>query len=129
MKIALIVLLLVLIASTGFADRLKGSDWPEMSREEKKVYLYGYIDGRIIEVSNVFVLSMKFTVGGKMLYEDQIIRQFIDYIDEKGLVWDTLLIDEFVDAVDQAVVDNQDLLHMRLFQFVNEALTVYLRVE
>ncbi len=129
MKIALIVLLLVLIASTGFADRLKGSDWPEMSREEKKVYLYGYIDGRIIEVSNVFVLSMKFTVGGKMLYEDQIIRQFIDYIDEKGKVWDTLLIDEFVDAVEQAIASNRNLLDWRLYQFVGEALTVHLGIE
>lgn len=128
MKYALVLVMIVAASVCANAERLTGEDWIQMTDGEKTAYVAGYLDGRVSEVSNVVVLGIQLSSGGRPVAEDRLVGAFIDHVNEQGKIWSDLEFEVFVDAIDRAVANNESMLDSALFLFVQEALLVELGI-
>ena len=122
MKYLTAVVIFLLVCVSVPAQRLTAQDWTEMDLEQKELFLRGYVDGRVSEISNVVVLGLRLTVGGAPVVNNRITGQFIDHVDSKTAYWTTINIADFVVAVDRSIEDNPSMINDALFLFVGDAL-------
>lgn len=128
MRYVWILALLTLASVCVEAQTLTGQDWNEMTDREKVSYVAGYLDGRVSEVSNVVVLGIQLSAGGRPIAEDPLVGAFIDRVNDLGAVWSDLDSRVLVEAIDRAVSNNPTMLDSALFLFVQEALMTELGI-